>query len=168
MQSFWLHPRVECRDALQWQWSDALIPGKRIRSVDVRLQHSQPNLQYVWVSVLCTAWLYDCMTYTVYDCCREIWRMLLATNHCTHCGGYAVVVAHTGDSSQILCGDNSPLMHTGMECTNQLGATILAATQNLHIESTTHTGMGCKNLWGATIFSHYKVNFYDKWHIEWL
>ena len=103
-------------------------------------------------------WVY-CMTVWLYDCCREIWRILLATNHCTHCGGYAVVVAHTGDSSQILCGDNSPLMHTGMECTNQLGATILAATQNLHIESTTHTDMGCKNQWGATIFSRYKVNF---------
>ena len=53
--------------------------------------------------------LHDCMTVWLHDCCREIWRMLLATNHCTHCGGYAVVVAHTGDSSQNLCGDHSPL-----------------------------------------------------------
>ena len=65
MPSFWLHPRVECRDALQWQWSDALIPGKRIRSVDVRLQHSQPGLQLqhsaVWLYCM-TVWLHDCMT----------------------------------------------------------------------------------------------------------
>ena len=63
MPSFWLHPRVECRDALQWQWSDALIPGKRIRSVDVWLQHSQPGLQLQHsLQCECTAWLYDCLT----------------------------------------------------------------------------------------------------------
>ena len=64
MQSSWLHPRVECRDALQWQWSDALIPGKRIRSVDVRLQHSQPGLQceYCVLHDCMTAWLIQCMT----------------------------------------------------------------------------------------------------------